>query len=82
MFLGNAGTAVRFLTALTATLPGRSTITGDAHMQKRPIRPLVEALQRAGVQITDSDGCPPVTIELKSNSPIQATMGSANFRIR
>ena len=60
LFLGNAGTAMRFLTALAATLPGNTTLNGDSYMQKRPIRPLVDALRGAGVDITDTQGCPPV----------------------
>ena len=60
LFLGNAGTAMRFLTALAATLPGNTTLDGDIHMQKRPIRPLIDVLRSAGVDITDTRGCPPV----------------------
>ncbi|MEM7250107.1 MAG: 3-phosphoshikimate 1-carboxyvinyltransferase [Pseudomonadota bacterium] len=62
LFLGNAGTAVRFLTALCATLPGSITLTGDQHMRRRPIGPLVATLRNAGVDIRDTDGCPPVTV--------------------
>jgi 3-phosphoshikimate 1-carboxyvinyltransferase len=39
LFLGNAGTATRFLTAAAALVEGAVTVTGDAHMQKRPIGP-------------------------------------------
>jgi 3-phosphoshikimate 1-carboxyvinyltransferase len=62
LFLGNAGTAVRFLTAAAANIKGMTVLTGDAHMQKRPIAPLVEALNEAGVQASAPTGCPPVTI--------------------
>ena len=62
LFLGNAGTAVRFLTAAAANIAGTTTLTGDAHMQKRPIAPLVEALNAAGVQAEAATGCPPVTV--------------------
>ncbi|ESQ75827.1 3-phosphoshikimate 1-carboxyvinyltransferase [Asticcacaulis sp. AC402] len=62
LFLGNAGTAVRFLTAATANIHGKSVLTGDAHMQKRPIAPLVAALRAAGVMVEASTGCPPVTV--------------------
>ena len=41
LFLGNAGTAVRFLTAAAANIKGTTVLTGDEHMQKRPIAPLV-----------------------------------------
>ena len=62
LFLGNAGTAVRFLTAAAANIAGTTVLTGDAHMQKRPIAPLVEALNQAGVTATAPTGCPPVTV--------------------
>ncbi|OYW81518.1 MAG: 3-phosphoshikimate 1-carboxyvinyltransferase, partial [Asticcacaulis sp. 32-58-5] len=62
LFLGNAGTAVRFLTAAAANITGTTVLTGDEHMQKRPIAPLVEALNEAGVTATAPTGCPPVTV--------------------
>ena len=62
LFLGNAGTAVRFLTAAAANINGTTVVTGDEHMQKRPIAPLVEALNAAGVTATAPTGCPPVTV--------------------
>ena len=62
LFLGNAGTAVRFLTAAAANIAGETVLTGDAHMQKRPIAPLVQALNDAGVRATAPTGCPPVTV--------------------
>jgi 3-phosphoshikimate 1-carboxyvinyltransferase len=62
LFLGNAGTAVRFLTAAAALIDGETVLTGDAHMQKRPIAPLVEALNAAGVTASAPSGCPPVTV--------------------
>ena len=62
LFLGNAGTAVRFLTAAAANIAGTTVLTGDAHMQKRPIAPLVAALNDAGVTATAPSGCPPVHV--------------------
>ncbi|MBB4104304.1 3-phosphoshikimate 1-carboxyvinyltransferase [Allorhizobium borbori] len=63
LFLGNAGTATRFLTAAVALARGRFVVDGDAHMRKRPIRPLVDALASLGVAIEAPTGCPPVTID-------------------
>ena len=62
LFLGNAGTATRFLTAAVATVDGTVVVDGDEHMQKRPIAPLVEALRAMGADIESPTGCPPVTI--------------------
>ena len=63
LFLGNAGTATRFLTAALALGRGRYVVDGDEHMRKRPIKPLVEALHALGVAIEAPTGCPPVTID-------------------
>ncbi|HLV82180.1 MAG TPA: 3-phosphoshikimate 1-carboxyvinyltransferase, partial [Devosia sp.] len=41
LFLGNAGTATRFLTAAVATVNGTVVVDGDAEMRVRPIGPLV-----------------------------------------
>jgi 3-phosphoshikimate 1-carboxyvinyltransferase len=62
LFLGNAGTATRFLTAALALGKGRYVVDGDQHMRKRPIQPLVDALRSLGVDIAAPSGCPPVTL--------------------
>jgi 3-phosphoshikimate 1-carboxyvinyltransferase len=62
LFCGNAGTTVRFLTALCALVPGTQLVTGDERMQARPIRDLVHALMRVGADLADTHGCPPVTV--------------------
>jgi 3-phosphoshikimate 1-carboxyvinyltransferase len=62
LYLGNAGTATRFLTAALALGQGHYVVDGDEHMRKRPIKPLVEALGALGVDISAPTGCPPVTI--------------------
>jgi 3-phosphoshikimate 1-carboxyvinyltransferase len=63
LFLGNAGTATRFLTAALALGKGRYVVDGDEHMRKRPIKPLVDALQSLGVKAEAPTGCPPVAID-------------------
>lgn len=62
LFIGNSGTTVRFLTAFAALVPGKVTLVGDEHMQKRPILDLVEGLRQLGVTIECASGCPPLTI--------------------
>jgi 5-enolpyruvylshikimate-3-phosphate synthase len=62
LFLGNAGTATRFLTAAAALVEGTVTVTGDAHMQKRPIGPLISAMRALGIEVEAPSGCPPVTV--------------------
>ena len=64
LFLGNAGTAYRSLTAACALAGGDYTLTGVARMHERPIGDLVDALRQAGAQIDylESDGYPPLHI--------------------
>lgn len=65
LFLGNAGTATRFLTAAAAAVDGAVMIDGDEHMRKRPIAPLVEALRSIGIDVAAPTGCPPVVVRGK-----------------
>jgi 3-phosphoshikimate 1-carboxyvinyltransferase len=69
LFLGNAGTATRFLAAAVALVDGDVVVTGDEHMQKRPIQPLVDALRQLGVEADAPTGCPPVTIHGQGGFP-------------
>ncbi len=64
IFLGNNGTATRFLTSLTALGHGTFRITGDKRMSERPIGPLMQALQGWKAQIKGDvvADCPPLTI--------------------
>ena len=62
LFLGNAGTAMRFLTAAAALVDGETTLDGDEHMRKRPIGPLVTALSALGVEAETLTGAPPVVV--------------------
>ena len=64
LFMGNAGTAIRPLTAALAVLGGDYTLHGVARMHERPIGDLVEALNAIGTQIeyTGVAGFPPLRI--------------------
>lgn len=65
LFLGNAGTAFRSLTAALAFAGGRYGLDGVARMRERPIADLVEALNAIGARITyrGTPGYPPLQIE-------------------
>lgn len=64
LYMGNAGTAIRPLTAALAVLGGDFTLRGVPRMHERPIGDLVEALNEAGAQIeyTGEPGYPPLRI--------------------
>jgi len=65
LYLGNAGTAVRFLTAAMSLREGKTLLTGNERMQKRPIQNLINGLQQAGVEIKSlkQNGYPPLQIQ-------------------
>jgi 3-phosphoshikimate 1-carboxyvinyltransferase len=83
LFLGNAGTAMRPLTAALALLAalqgGRFTLRGVARMHERPIGDLVTALRQLGCRIDElgDPGYPPLTVhgeaggELSAGAPIR-----------
>ena len=64
LFMGNAGTAIRPLTAALAVLGGDYRLHGVARMHERPIGDLVDALNAVGTQIdyTGVPGFPPLHI--------------------
>jgi hypothetical protein len=65
LFLGNAGTAMRPLTAAVAAAGrGRFVLDGVARMRERPIADLVDGLVQLGVdaKCTMGTGCPPVEV--------------------
>jgi 3-phosphoshikimate 1-carboxyvinyltransferase len=65
IFLGNNGTATRFLTSVAALGTGTFQINGDERMAERPILPLMQALKGWGVDIAsiNNNGCPPLLIK-------------------
>lgn len=76
VYLGNAGTATRFLSCLSCFVQASeeaefTIVTGNKRMQERPIGPLVDALKKVGAQIeyAGEPGCPPLRIDaLKKGS--------------
>jgi len=64
IFLGNAGTAFRPLTAALAFVGGDYTLSGVPRMHERPIGDLVDALKQAGadIQYLANSGFPPLKI--------------------
>jgi 3-phosphoshikimate 1-carboxyvinyltransferase len=65
LFLGNAGTAFRPLTAALALANGHYRLSGVPRMHERPIGDLVDALRQLGADITylGNDGFPPLEIK-------------------
>lgn len=64
LFVGNAGTAMRFLTAILTLGNGIYEIDGIARMRQRPIQDLLDGLKQLGAEVVSKyhNGCPPVTV--------------------
>ncbi|MBE0625404.1 MAG: bifunctional 3-phosphoshikimate 1-carboxyvinyltransferase/cytidylate kinase, partial [Burkholderiales bacterium] len=77
LFLGNAGTAFRPLTAVLALCGGDYLLSGTARMHERPIGDLVDALRRLGaaVDCVGSAGYPPLHIR-----PARVDAGTVSVR--
>ncbi|RKR25780.1 3-phosphoshikimate 1-carboxyvinyltransferase [Acidovorax sp. 93] len=74
LFMGNAGTAMRPLTAALALLGGEFELSGIPRMHERPIGDLVDALRQLGCQIDylGNDGYPPLRIAHANGVPALA----------
>ncbi len=76
LFMGNAGTAMRPLTAALALLGGEFELSGVPRMHERPIGDLVDALRQLGCSIDylGNEGFPPLRLRpgpLRLDKPIQ-----------
>lgn len=65
LYVGNAGTAARFLTALVCLGHGEYRITGDTRMHVRPMAELFGALRQLGVEVDAARDCLPATIHAR-----------------
>ncbi len=65
LFGGNAGTAVRFLTAFVSLGQGTFRIDGDPRMRERPIQDQLDAMTALGVRVRSElgTGCPPIVVD-------------------
>lgn len=61
---GESATTLRFITAICSLIPGTHRIVGGPTLTKRPVRTLVEALQKLGVKCeNEGKTTPPVIVE-------------------
>ena len=86
LFLGNAGTAIRPLTAALAMMGGDFELSGVERMHERPIGDLVDALRQLGcnIEYLENDGFPPLrllgstgfTLKLDAPIPVRGDVSS------
>jgi len=64
VYVGNAGTSMRFLTTFAALANGETRLTGDTRMHERPIEDLLTGLRALGARAesANSNLCPPVIV--------------------
>ncbi|WP_458901808.1 3-phosphoshikimate 1-carboxyvinyltransferase [Cetobacterium somerae] len=67
LYIGNAGTAMRFLSSYLATGEGTATLYGNDRMNQRPIKDLVDSLVQLGIDVEylSNYGYPPIRITSK-----------------
>jgi len=84
IFLGNAGTALRPLTAVLACMGGDYRLSGVARMHERPVGDLVDALRALGARIDylGEPGYPPLRIGQGNLTVHQAAGAVHTVRIR
>jgi len=61
----NSGTTIRIAIAIAALSGGNTTLTGDESLRKRPMQPILDALQTMGVKTESDDGKPPIHVNGK-----------------
>lgn len=62
IYVGNAGTTMRFLTGVAAITEGTTRLIGNERMNQRPLHDLLSALDQMGMKYESESGYPPLTI--------------------
>ncbi len=79
IYVGSAGTAARFLTAMLGLSGGSYTIDASAQMKKRPMEPLFKALEELGVDIEYIEE--PYFLPVKINGRKELDVNEINMNI-
>jgi len=57
----NSGTTIRIATAISALANDKIVLKGDSSLKKRPMQPLLDALESLGAKCSSSNGKPPIS---------------------
>ncbi len=83
--IADAGTAMRYLTAVCSLIPGEIIFDGSERMRERPIGELVEALKKLGpkIEYLEKNGFPPIKIQggklIGGNISVKGSISSQFF---
>ena len=58
----NSGTTIRIASGIASLFTREITLTGDSSLQKRPMQPLLDALESIGAKCNSTKGMPPIKI--------------------
>ena len=58
----NSGTTIRIATAISTLADTKVVLSGDQSLNKRPMQPLLKALESLGAKCSSSNGTPPISI--------------------
>ena len=59
----NSGTTIRIAAAISSLADDKITLTGDSSLKKRPMQPLLDALESLGAKCNSSNGNPPISVK-------------------
>ena len=62
LYCGDSAATLRFMTAICSVVPGRCRLTAGASLARRPVEPLVKALEQLGVDCSSNGGVAPVVV--------------------
>lgn len=84
IYCGNSGTTMRLLSGLLAAQSFTSRLTGDASLSNRPMRRVIEPLERMGAKITAEgpNDCAPLRIEGGPLEPITYEQKIASAQVK
>ena len=81
--VGNSGTTIRLISGILAAQPFDTTLNGDASIQKRPMKRVINPLTEMGAHIeSTNDGYAPLTIHGRKLHAIEYTMPVASAQVK
>ncbi len=61
--VGSSGSTLYFMIGLCALADRPVTLIGQRYFKRRPVGPLLDALRQLGIDVTSSNGCPPIHVQ-------------------